>query len=228
MPIIPEIQDRLTLAFPKSSNAALFRAVQEGSFLADHLFEGESFLKNAIGRDLRGHIRRVGICHQIDLYCQRGDLPFVAAMQPMPKGNWHWLEISSTGALAHVCRTDDIDKFPVEADSRQDFRLRLQTDLLNWREDDRDLKKIIKDIPKLYAWLTFRVSQDGKVSHLCWVAPAVDIDVYIAHINVLNALETAQNIPEVSTTPDPAEALRLKDHIAKAIELSSPDKKTSA
>ncbi|MFO1125369.1 MAG: hypothetical protein U1E25_08895 [Methylocystis sp.] len=228
MAIIPEIQDRLTLAYPPSSNSALFRAVQEGSFLVDHLFEGESFLKNAIGRDLRGHLRRVGICHQIALYCQRGDLPFIATMQPMPKGNWHWLEIVSTGALAHVCRTDDTYKFPVEADSRQDFRLRLQPDLLSWREDERDIKKIIREIPKLYAWLTFRIAQDGKVSHLCWAAPAVDTDEYIAHINVLKTLETSRSIPEVSMTPDPAEALRLKDHIAKAIDIKSPDKKAGA
>ena len=40
MPIIKEIQDRLTLAFPPSSNAALYRAVQEGSYLADHLYNG--------------------------------------------------------------------------------------------------------------------------------------------------------------------------------------------
>jgi hypothetical protein len=225
MPIIAEIQDRLSLAFPPSSNAPLLRAVQEGSYLADHLFEGETFLKNAIGRDIRGHIRRVGICHQIQSYCDPGDLTFVATMQPMPRGNWHWLEILSTGALAHVCRTEDVEKFPVETDSRQDFRLRLQTDLLNWRDEDRDLRKLIKEIPKLYAWLTFRVAQDGKVSHLCWAAPAVDIDEYIAHINVLKSIEkSGKTAPEVSTVPDPAAAVRLKDHIVKALERPDSDK----
>jgi hypothetical protein len=132
MPIIPEIQDRLLLAFPKSANLQLARAVQEGSYLADHLFDGESFLNNQVGRDLRGHLRRVGIARQIELYCQRGDLPFITTMKPMPKGPWHWLEIKSTGAIAHVCRTDDVFAFPDEADSRQDVRLTLQTDLLSW------------------------------------------------------------------------------------------------
>ena len=47
MPIIPEIQDRLLLAFPKSANAQLARAVQEDSYLADHLFDGESFRSGA-------------------------------------------------------------------------------------------------------------------------------------------------------------------------------------
>jgi hypothetical protein len=229
MPIISEIQDRLTLAFPHSFNKPLFRAVQEGSYLADHLFEGESFLKNAIGRDLRGHIRRVGICHQIQAYCARGDLPWHVTMQPMPKGIWHWLEILGTGALAHVCRTEDTDRFPVETDSRQDFRLRLQGDLLSYRPEDRDLGKIIGDIPKLYAWLTFRVAQDGRVSHLCWAAPAADIDEYIAHINVLKAIEEAgQDAPEVSTVPDPATSVRLKDHIARALERGDSEKKSGA
>jgi hypothetical protein len=228
MPIIQEIQDRLALAFPKSSNALLFRAVQEGSFLADHLLDGELFLKNAIGRDLRGHIRRVGICHQIQTYCDRGDLPFLATMKPMPKGNWHWLEIGSTGAIAHVCRTDDIDVFPVETDSRQDFRLRLQGDLLSWREDERDLGKIIRDVPKLYAWLTFRVAQDGRLSHLCWAAPAVDVDSYIAHINVLGEIaKSGDAAPDVSRTPDPADSVRLKDHVAKSLEKGGADKKTA-
>jgi hypothetical protein len=57
MPIVPEIQERLLTAFPRSSNVSLFRAVQEGCFLASHLIEGESFLNNSLGRDLHGHIR---------------------------------------------------------------------------------------------------------------------------------------------------------------------------
>ena len=45
MAVIPEIQERLLLAFPRSAYVALSRAVQEGSYLADHLVNGESFLK---------------------------------------------------------------------------------------------------------------------------------------------------------------------------------------
>jgi hypothetical protein len=229
MPIVPAIQDRLTLAFPPSSNVVLFRAVQEGAYVADHLLNGASFLQNPIGLDLRGHIRRVGICHQIETYCTRGDLPFIAQMKHMPKGNWHWLEIGATGAIAHVCRTDDIDKFPVETDSRQDFRLRLQGDLLSWREDgERDLGKVIKEVPKVYAWLTFRVAHDGRLSHLCRAAPAVDADDYIGHINVLDAIaKSGESEPKISSVPDPADAVRLKDHVAKALEKGEADKKTA-
>jgi hypothetical protein len=167
----------------------------------------------------------VGIARQIELYCQRGDLPFITTMKPMPKGRWHWLEIKSTGAIAHVCRTDDVFAFPDEADSRQDVRLTLQTDLLSWSGKDRPLGEIIRDIPQLYAWLTFRVGQDSRVSHLCWVSPAADCDEWVAHLNVLQAIETSgATIPVVSPIPDPKDKLRFKEHVAQALEKSA-DKK---
>lgn len=219
MPIIPEIQDRLRLAFPESSDLTLSRAVQEGSFLADHLFQGESFLNNSVGRDLRGHVRRIGIAHQIDLYCTRGDLPFVTAMSAMPKGSWHWLEIVATGAIAHVCRTDDVFKFPEEAESRQDKRLSLQPDLLDWQERTKTVKEIVREIPRLYAWLTFRAAHDGLISHLCWGAPAPDSDTWIGHINVLaEVAKRGAEVPPASTVADPKEVLRLKDHVVQALE----------
>lgn len=218
MAIIPEIQDRLTLAFPRSADVALFRAVQEGSYLADHLFEGEGFLNNAVGRDLRGHVRRIGIAHQIDLYCTRGDLPFLAAMKPMPKGRWHWLEIRATGALAHVCRTGDVMDFPDEADSRQDVRLSVQENLFTWMNDRKPIAAIIEEIPILYAWLTFRVGQDGRLSHLCWGAPAPDCDEYVGHINVLEQIsKSGAAIPLVSTVADPKDKLRLRDDVERTL-----------
>jgi len=217
--IIPEIQERLVLAFPKSSSLPLFRAVQEGIYLADHLIEGESILNNPLGRDVRGLIRRAGIAHQISAYCDRGDLPFLATMKAMPHGSWHWLEIASTGAVAHVCRTEDVDKFPYEAESRQDMRLTLQRDLLSWTPDDKPLGKIIQDIPKLYAWLTFRAAKNARLSHLCWASPAFDSDEWIAHINVLGQVgDQVDGGEEISSVPDPKERVKLKDHIAQALE----------
>jgi hypothetical protein len=227
MPIIPEIQERLSLAFPRSSNALLLRAVQEGSYLADHLIGGESFLNSHIGRDMRGHIRRIGIAYQINRYCERGDLPFVSDIKPMPRGHWHWLEIIATGAIAHVCRTADVFKFPDEAESRQDLWLSLQPDLLSWMETPKSLGVIIREIPKLYAWLTFRIGQDGRVSHLCWGSPAADCDEWIAHINVAEEIaKTGEDSPPISAVPDPKDTLRLKDHVARALE-KSDDKKAA-
>jgi hypothetical protein len=221
MSIVPEIQDRLILAFPRSSNVALYRAVQEASFLVSHLYEGESFLKNQIGYDLYGHIRRVAISHQIHAYCQRGDLPFVAEMRPMPRGPLHWLEITATGAVAHICRTDEPSAFPDEAESRQDYRLMVQTDLLSFIAggEKKDLGRIIRDIPKLYAWLTFRIGGNARVNHLCWRAPAADVDEWLAYIDVLDDIErTDGDLPPIDPVPDPKDKLRLKDHIAEQIE----------
>lgn len=227
MPIIPEIQDRLRLAYPASSDSQLFRAVQEGAYLADHLFVGESFLNNDVGRDIRGHVRRVGIAHQIDLYCTRGDLPFVTSMSQMPHGRWHWLEILSTGAMAHVCRTDDVYSFPDEAESRQDVRLVLQKDLFTTSAASAPLEKLIREVPKLYAWLTFKIGQDGRVSHLCWASPAADADDWIAHVNVLDEIQKrGEETPEIAATPNPKDRLKLKDHIAQALDEANDPKKS--
>lgn len=218
VPIVPEVQDRLRAAFPQSADAALYRAVQEGSYLADDLFKGETFLNNEVGRDLRGHVRRIGIAHQLSLYCGRGDLPWKATMKPMPKGRWHWLEVSAPRALAHVCRTDDVFTFPAEAESRQDVRLALQPNLFTTADERRSLAEILKDVEQLYAWLTFRVGQDGRISHICWASPAADSDEWVGHINVLEQIALAGIEIPVSTVPDPKEKLRLKDHIAEALE----------
>jgi hypothetical protein len=221
MPIVPEIQDRLLSEFPRSYNVALYRAVQEGSFLASHLYEGESFLKNQIGYDLYGHIRRVAISYQIAKYCERRDLPYVTEMKPMPLGPLHWLEITTTGAIAHVCRTDEPSAFPDKAESRQDYRLTVQTNLLSFiaGREEKSLGQIIKDIPKLYAWLTFGICRNGRVNHLCWRAPATDVDEWLAYIDVLEEITRAGGeLPEIEPVPDPKEKLRLRDHIVEQIE----------
>jgi len=145
-------------------------------------------------------------------------------MKAMPRGPWHWLEIISTGTLAHVCRTDDAESFPDEAESRQDIRLVLQTNL--FRPAEVELGKIIREVPQLYAWVTFRVSHDGRLSHLCCCSPAADRDDWIAYINVLDEMsKRGAVVPSVSTVPDPKEKLRLKDHIAFALEKSGDKEK---
>lgn len=221
MPILPDIQDRLRLGFPKSGDVPLYRAVQEGCYLAKHLFEGESFLNNSLGQDIRGHLRRIGIAYQIDRYCNMGDLPWRTELKPMPWGPWHWLEIVGTRAVAHVCRTEDKDRFPEQADSRQDYRVRLQKDLFSYR-DSKPLKEVLEEVPQLYAWLTCSVASDGRVQHLCWASPAADCDEYVGHINVLEEIaRSGGGIPPVDQTPDPKEKLRLKDHVAEALSKRS-------
>ncbi len=222
MPIIKEIQDRLRASIPQSADAPLVRAVREGVLLADDLFGGGTVLNNELGQDLRGHVRRVGIGYQILTYCQRGDLPFSAEVRAMPKGRWHWLEIRTPGLLAHTCRTEDVFAFPDEADSRQDFRLSIQPDLLSWSVKNKPFAEIVKEISTLYAWLTYRVNGDGNLSHLCWVSPAPDADEWLAHINVLQEITQAGTTTSLAIqVPDPKDRLRFKDHIQQVLDQSN-------
>jgi hypothetical protein len=212
----------LFLAFPKSSYIGLFRAVQEGSFAASHLIDGDRFLSNALGRDLHGHVRRVCISYQIDQYCQRGDLPFVTEIKRMPKGPLHWLEVVATGAVAHVCRVpDEPFAFPDEAESRQDYRLSLQTDLLSWisEGETQPLGKIIRMIPRLYAWLTFHAGSGGQVNSLSLGSPAADVNEWLGYVNILDEIsKSGAELPDVSPVPDPKSTLRLRDEVVEKLE----------
>jgi hypothetical protein len=218
LPIIAEVQTRLRGAFPKSTDTPLLRAVKEGILLADDLFSDGSFLSNSLGRDIRGHVRRVAISTQVQAYCERGDLPFVAQLTRMPCGPWHWLELRATGALAHACRTDDVFKFPDDAESRQDMRLAIQPDLLAWASRDKSMAQIIREVPTLYAWLMFRVTDSGALAHLCWGSPAHDCDEWIAYVDVLREIAHAAPEPPSTPIPDPKSRLRLREHVARTLE----------
>jgi len=102
----------------------------------------------------------------------------------------------------------------------------LQEDLLAWDPNKKDLGKIIQSIPELYAWLTFRVGPAQQLSHLCWVSPAADVDVYVGHLDVMAEIASTGPITPAMSTPDPKDAVKLKDHIAAS--LSSVDKKFKA
>nr|WP_281722284.1 hypothetical protein [Nitrosomonas nitrosa] len=226
MPSIPEIQTRLRAAFPQPTDLNLARAAREGVLLADDLYADGSFLNNAVGRDLRGHVRRVGIAYKIAESCKRGDLPFTAELKAMPKGHWHWLELRATGALAHMCRTEDVSSFPDEAESRQDVRLSIQPDLLSWFARDKSLAEIVSKVPELYAWLTYRVNEEGMFSHLCWASPAPDCDDWLAHISILKEIAKAETDAAATVPPAPSakDRLRFKDHIQQGLDQINDNK----
>ena len=57
-------------------------------------------------------------------------------------------------------------------------------------------------------------------------APAADRDEWIAYINVLDEIsKSGAIVPSASAVPDPKEKLRLKDHIAMALEKSGDKEK---
>jgi hypothetical protein len=227
MPVIPEVQERLRNAVPAECDVPLVRASKEGLLLAADFFKDGMLLNFEMGRDLYGLIRRVCIAFQIREYCKRGDLPFKAQIVPMPKGPWHWLEIKAHGVLAHACRTVDVFSFPDEADSRQDYRLSIQPNLLSWAMRDKSMAQIVKEIPELYAWLTYRTSADGSLAHLCWCSPSPEKDDWLAHVNVLEEIKKSESDTSVAEASVPSATPRLRDEVLQALQ-ANDNKKTDS
>ncbi|MGM5025100.1 hypothetical protein AB8B02_02640 [Tardiphaga sp. 862_B3_N4_1] len=210
-----EFQRRLEAAFYPDADGETIRGVTEGILLADDLLENTPLLKNAVGRDLRGHIRRSGIIFRLHDLCARGDLPFTADIVPMPHGNWHWLEIRSENFKAHICRSEKPYDFPEETLSRQDARLVNQNDL--FAENVVPLKQIINQVPDLYAWLTFGAEKNGSLKHLCWAMPPADDGFWLAHINIVERAKQAEAKPRAPEEPAKVIKLKFRDHIEESL-----------
>ncbi|HTC99689.1 MAG TPA: hypothetical protein VK734_18300 [Bradyrhizobium sp.] len=210
-----ECQKRLEAAFTSASDGETIRGVGEGILLADDLIENTPILRHAGGRDLRGHVRRAGINRLHDL-CERGDLPFLAKITPMPHGSWHWLEIRSDAFKAHVCRSDGPYDFPEETLSRQDSRLVNQFDF--FKDNVVSLNEVMRKISELCAWLTYSADKTGKLNHLCWAMPPADHGPWLAHIDVLKRAAQSK-IEEAPPVEEPTKVIKLKfrDHVAEVL-----------
>lgn len=219
------LQQLLLVAFPPETDGELTRGVTEGVILSDDLIQNTPLLKRGGGADLRGHIRRSGIMFRLRDLCDRGDLPFVADIVPMPHGPWHWLELRSDRFKAHVCRTDGPYKFPDDTQSRQDERLRNSPDLFS--EKIVDLSETLKRINELYAWLTFGVGEHGAIAHLCWTMPPADEGDWLAHRDILRHISTSiqpeQNEIAQAERPIKSLTLRFKEHIEEAFSKEKKD-----
>jgi hypothetical protein len=156
--------------------------------------------------------------------CQRGDLPFDAEMVRMPYGNWHCLEIRSGQFKAHICRTSALYEFPVETLSRQDARLVNQGDL--FADHVVSLDEVAGRLRQLYAWLTFGVTKEGKLDHLCWAMPPADEGDWLAHVDVMKRVKetSAKQIEhKVINAPSPTIKLRFKEHIEDQLSSEKKD-----
>jgi hypothetical protein len=206
----PSFQEQLENAFPAESDGNMIRAVRQGLLLADHAIESEGFLRNLVGQDLRGHLRRAGILFTIHDMAAVGDIPFEANMVPMPRGNWHWVELRSQNFNAHICRSDGPTQFPEETPVRQDTRLVNQPDLF--------LPAIPLGPPMLrLAWLTFGAGDAGNMSHLCWGMPSAKEDEWLARINILRRYE-ASGLEAPLERPTRLVGLRFREHIEEALD----------
>lgn len=212
-------KDRLDSAFPASADANLVRAVQQGILLADGVLESEKWLVGAFGRDARGYLRRAGIQSRVHAACVAGDLPFVATVERMPRGPFHWVEMQSGGYKAHICRTDSPNAFPDDTPTRQDERLpNPQGDL--FETNVVPLREVAKAVPELFAWLSFGIPQAGQLGHLCWAMPDHKGENWLAHTNVLYRLAAMQVHIEPEAPSERAQ-IKFKEQIAES--LSNPD-----
>lgn len=224
--MIPELQQRLSVAFPQQTDLMLIRGVREGVLLADGILENEPFLKSALGRDLRGHLRRAGVLFRVHDLCVNGDLPFESRIEKMPCGNWHWIEIKSGFFRAHICRTENSSAFPVDAQSRQDARLKSQPDLFD--SNVVPISKLADQIGQLYAWLAFGANAEGGLGHLCWKMPAREDDSWLASIDVLHrSASTAVAADSAPREPDKKLVLKFKDHVEEELSKKGDDKSES-
>jgi hypothetical protein len=223
---IPEIQARLRRAFPEETDLATVRAIQQGIFLADDAIRNVPMLSTSIGRDYRGLIRRAGVMFSFEEACRRGDLPFTSKFRKMHRGHWHLLEISSGREHAQICRTADAEAFPEDGPVRQDERLANQFELF---EELPPMPILLNQIRHLYVWLTFGADADGRLSHVCWTAPAREGKDWLGFANILrHVANSAENLTTAAPAPDPRRKLKFKEHIEATLDDSKNDKKSSA
>lgn len=208
------LQERLELAFPGSADVQLVRAVQQGILLSDGVLESEQWLRGPLGRDIRGHLRRAGILSRVHAACDAGDLPFIASLAHMPRGPFHWIELSSGGFKAHICRSESPGAFPEDTPTRQDERLTNQRSLF---ENVVPLREAAQAVAELFAWLTFGVADDGQLGHLCWAMPDHKGEAWLAHSNVLYRLALAQVHVEPEA-PTERVKIRFKEEIAESLK----------
>jgi hypothetical protein len=219
------LQELLDEAFPASTDAQVIRSVQEGILLADAVISSEGWLRGLMGHDVRGYLRRAGILSRLHDACKAGDLPFPSSMERMPRGPFHWVELSSGRFRAHVCRTEGPGLFPDDTPTRQDERLVNQGDLFT--ESVVSLRELAETSSELFAWLTFGVHDETHLGHLCWAMPAADGASWLAHTNVLHRLARSRIETETEAPPERVK-LKFRGEIEEALNKlngASEDKK---
>jgi hypothetical protein len=220
----PTCQEALDAAFPPMADAEIVRAVSEGILLADDLITGTLFLKNPIGRNIRGLLRRAGVMYRIHDLCELGDLPFRSAMVKMERGSWHCLEISSGSFKAHVCRTDGPNSLPDDSETRQDERLANQLDL--FAGSVVPFSKLLTSVGRKYALLTFGTDKKGSLHHVCWGMPPTDGDDWLAHTNVLRRMAVSSTVVD-PVKPDKKAALRFLKHVEESLSKKDDESQSS-
>jgi hypothetical protein len=215
------VKEQLALAYPSSTFPMTIRCVRDGIILADEYLSSTAFMLTPVGLDLRGNLRRAAISFKIHELCTKGDLPFSTTMPKMERANWHQLEIRSGKCVGYLTRTEEEGGFPEDRPSRQDERLRNQGDLFQ-----PNVVALNESALNISAWLTWRADRKGNLLHLCWGAPAADVDEWLGFSNLLKT--AAHDLPVVTssadmTSPDPKERMRFREEVAEKLNRRNDD-----
>lgn len=225
--MIQELQEMVEAHFPASADKSLVRGITEGIALADQLRASDPILSGLVGRDLSGHLRRAGVISRIQALCDRGELPFEAAIDLMPIGNWHHLVLkASDTVVSHLCRTESSLAFPKDTPNRQDERITNQPDLFD--ENVVSLSAAIKSVEEKCVWLTYGYAPDGELTHACWAMPSPPTvaETWYAHVNIVERLRRSGQSPKPKPKGvDPNDVLKFKRDIGEALRKTDKKKK---
>lgn len=161
-----------------------------------------------IGEDLNGNLRRAATMWRIQQACKDGELPFSAEEVENSNGNSHLLLIISAACQAHVVRTESSGAFPKDQPIRQDSRLTNSPTLFDPKIVP--FKELLKSVSTSYAWLMFKATDIGELSHVCWGMPKAGVNEYLAHVDILKHAQSIGMPIGISTPPKPNPADKIK------------------
>lgn len=219
--VVPELQAWLEKTFGGEPDQALLRGVSEGVALADGLMDSEPFLRTLVGRDLQGHVRRAAVMFRLRDLCLRGELPWGGDIVKMPIGNWHHLELQpAPSVVGYVCKTDSPLAFPRDTPNRQHERLTGQGSLFDVMDDNVvSLSAVMAAPEEKCVWMTYGVTSEGSISHLCWNLPSSveNSEGWLAHINILERIRRSGNDRPTARPADPKDVVKFKLEIDEAL-----------
>lgn len=214
-------QSRMIAAYPETTWPTIVRGIGEGVRIADEVLRSTPFLSTAVGRDLRGFVRRAAIMWRLQTLCRGGELPFQAKEVVNTNGASHLLSILSNNIEMHVVRTDDADSFPIDAPIRQDHRVTNIPDLFS---DPKiiPLDKALEGVPMLYGWIAWGATKKGDLTHVSLEMPENLKDHWLAHRDILRHVlakhtEGKKGKSRTSSAPNPADLLKFKAAIAREL-----------
>ena len=192
--VVPEFQDALTLAFPEATWGAIVRGLREGVGLADDVVKNTPMLNTPVGRDLRGHLRRVGVLYRFQQLCRIGDLPFKAQESECQSAygiGWTsdlasfsrtWFVQECTGAMPSEFgeQTGSVRKKPIRFADRW-------PSAFNFRD--------LATVTEFYSFLTFGTDAAGILTHVSMGMPSSDNTGWLAYANLLRQRDAGREVP---------------------------------